>query len=119
MEDPISYPKIEIGGDTVEVKFRAGDIIRLKKLGVDIGNLEAVRGADAIERASKLIAAGISHAKGVKNSDQLEALANEIADELDLPAFKAAGDAVNESLKKAFPQAVNGSAPADNPPIVQ
>lgn len=100
--DPIQYPKILLDGESVEVKFRCGDLIRLKKDGVDIGAMGEVKGVDAIERTLKLLSAGIAH--HVKKSTE------DLADLVDLVDFPKVAAAINEALKKATPQATTPEA---------
>jgi hypothetical protein len=95
--DPIQYPTVSIDGTPVEVKFRCGDIIRLKKAGVDIGDLSPVKGVEAMERTLTFLQHGIAH--------QMKKTVDELADSVDLANLPAIGEAINEALKKASPQA--------------
>lgn len=96
--DPIEYPTVLIDGKPVEVKFRCGDIIRLKRdHGIDIAEVKELKGADALEHTLKMLSAGISH-KVQKSSDEL-------MDLVDLADFMKIADAVTGAIKKAFPQA--------------
>ncbi len=94
--DPIQYPTVLIDGTPVEVKFRCGDIIRLKKEGVDIGNLGEVKGVDAMQRTLTFLQHGIAH--------QMKKTVDELADAVDLAQLPVIANAINEALKKASPQ---------------
>lgn len=95
--DPIVYPKIHIAGELVEVKFRCGDIIRLQKDGVDIGEMRQLKGVEAMQQTLKMLSAGIAH--------QTKKTADELADLIDLAELPAIANAIGEALKKASPQA--------------
>lgn len=95
--DPIKYPTVVIDGTPVEVKFRCGDIIRLKKEGVDIGDLKPVQGVDAMQRTLTFLQHGIAH--------QMKKTVEELADSVDLANLPTIANAINEALKKASPQA--------------
>lgn len=94
--DPIQYPTVLIDGTPIEVKFRCGDIIRLKKEGVDIGNLTEVKGVDAMQRTLTFLQHGIAH--------QMKKTVDELADAVDLAQLPVIANAINEALKKASPQ---------------
>lgn len=107
--DPVEYPKVQVGAELVEVRFTCGSIIRLKKeQGIDLEELakQTVKGADAIERTVKLLAAGIAHS--VKMTTE------ELADKIDLRELPVYAAAINEALKKAAPQASSEPKPKPN-----
>jgi len=107
--DPIQYPTVNLGGKKVEVKFRCGDIIRLKKTyGVELEKVD-LKGADAIERAMILLAVGVHHAMPDVTPDS-------VADLVDLSQLKGISEAIAESIKKALPPQETG---ATNPPSIQ
>jgi hypothetical protein len=95
--DPIHYPTVDIDGAKVEVKFRCGDIIRMKKANIDIGDKTALKGADAIERMLTFLQYGLSHAMTIT--------VDSLADKIDLAQLPVYTLAVNEALKKVSPQA--------------
>jgi len=100
--DPVTYPKVRIGAQDVEVRFTCGSILKLKKeFDIDLDTLadpsKQLKGAAAIERTLKLLAAGVSHS--------FKGTVDELADQIDLSDFSRAAGAINESLKKALPQA--------------
>ncbi|MGH7487251.1 MAG: hypothetical protein ACREMY_16880 [bacterium] len=96
---PIVYPTVRLAGNTYEVRFTCGSIIRLKnEYGIELDQLQGkqLRGAEAIEQTCKLLAAGISH--------QAKLTVQEIADSIDLAEMHAYANAITEALKKAAPQ---------------
>lgn len=94
--DPIQYSTVLIDGQPVEVKFRCGDIIRLKKEGVDIGDLKEVKGVEAMSRTLTFLQHGIAH--------QMKKTVDELADAVDLAQLPVVAQAINDALKKASPQ---------------
>lgn len=98
--DPIEYPKITLAGETFEIKFRAGDIIRLNKTSsIDLFQMgkETLTGIDALERTLMLFQAGISH--------QVTKSIEEIGNLVDLADVPMVADAINHAILKAAPQA--------------
>lgn len=98
--DPLEYPKITLGGETFEVKFRSGDVIRLKKdNSIDLFQMgkETLTGIDALERTLVLFQAGISH-QAAKSIEELGNL-------IDLADVPAVAEAINRAILKAAPQA--------------
>lgn len=100
--DPIHYPTVKIDGQDVEVKFRCGDIIRMKKAGIDIGDTTPVKGADAMERTLTFLQHGIAH--------QMKKTVEELADAVNLSDLPVIALAVTESIKKVSPQAAEALA---------
>lgn len=94
--DPIQYPTVVIDGQPVAVKFRCGDIIRLKEAGIDIGDMKEVKGIEAMRRTLTFLQHGIAH--------QVKKTVEELSDAVDLASLPAIGNAINEALKKASPQ---------------
>lgn len=98
--DPqVAYPTVWLGDTEYTVKFTAGSIIRLKRdYGIELDSLagQQLKGADAIEKTCKLLAAGISHAVTMD--------VQEVADKIDLQDLGKYSAAVVEALKKAAPQ---------------
>lgn len=95
--DPVIYPTVVIDGKPIEVKFRCGDIIRLKKVHqIEIEKLDTGNLASNLEQSLTILSAGISHAI-TKTTDEL-------ADAIDFTDFKDIAAAIGESLKKAIPQ---------------
>lgn len=95
--DPIQYPTLTLGAETFEVRFRCGDIIRLKKdHGIDIGEVKQLKGSDALEYTLLLLSAGIAH--------QAKKTVEELADMVDLAELPKVSAALTEALKKASPQ---------------
>ena len=94
--DPVSYPTVQIDGKAVEVKFRCGDIIRLKKVHkIEIEKLDTGNLADNLERSLTILSAGISH--------QVKKTVDELMDSINFADFKDIAAAIGESLKKAIP----------------
>lgn len=100
--DPIQYPTVKIDGIDVEVKFRCGDIIRMKKNGLDIGDTTPVKGAEAMERTLTFLQHGIAH--------QMKKTVDELADAVNLADLPVIALAVTESIKKVSPQAAQALA---------
>ena len=98
--DPIEYPRITLCGEIFEVKFRSGDIIRLKKDNkIDLFEMgkEKLTGIDALERTLVLFQAGISH--------QATKTIEEIGNIVDLADVPLVAEAINRAISKASPQA--------------
>jgi hypothetical protein len=99
--DPISYPKLTIDGQEVEVKFRIGDLIRLKKdAGVDLLDSSASnqkKGTDLLEYSMMLLSHGIAHS--------MKKTAEELYDCFDLSQLPDISNAIRESLEKASARA--------------
>jgi hypothetical protein len=95
--DPIHYPTVLIDGKQVEVKFRCGDILRMKKAGVDIFEAAKLKGAEAVERMLTLLQYGVAH--------QMQKTVEELADGIDLGNLAIYSLAVTEAIKKVSPQA--------------
>lgn len=103
--DPVEYPKVQIGEQLVEVRYTCDSIIRLKKEHeIDLEDIakQTVKGADAIERTVKLLAAGIAHSVKLN--------LGELADLMELRDLPRYAAAINEALKKAAPQATPAEA---------
>jgi hypothetical protein len=108
LPDPVEYPKITLGGEIFEVKFRSGDVIRLKKdLKIDLFEMgrETLTGIDALERTLTLLQAGISH--------QCTKTLEEIGNLVDLADVPRVAEAINKAISKAATQA---TAPQPEPP---
>lgn len=98
--DPIEYPTLTLGGERFEVKFRSGDIIRLKKTNsIDLFQMgkETLTGVEALERTLVLLAAGISH--------QATKTVEELGNLVDLADVPRVAQAINTAILKAAPQA--------------
>lgn len=107
--DPIQYPTVNLGGQVVEVKFRVGDIIRLKKEHqIDITEKREMKGVEAFEHIVVMLQAGIAH-KIQKSTD-------EIADLIDLADLSSVTDAITGAMGKAFPQAKKALEAKDSKP---
>jgi hypothetical protein len=110
--DPVTYPTVTLDGKAYEVKFRCGDILRLKKdKGVDLlaGISEQLKGADAMNRTLELLASGLAHTQAGFTAEQL-------ADMIDLAQLKNIAETVTAALLKAVPQAKPGT-PESKPAI--
>lgn len=95
--DQVIYPKVQIDGKEIEVRFRCGDIVRLKKdHKIDIEKLTSESLAANIEQTLTVLCAGIAHAT--------KKTAGELMDVIDFTNFKDIAQAIGESLKKAIPQ---------------
>lgn len=96
--DPVEYPKVTLGDKIYEVKFRTGDLMRLKKEHkIELGQMERLQGVDAMERMIVLLQAGIAH--------QAKLTVEEIADCIVIGEFPIYSEAVNLAISKASPQA--------------
>ncbi len=108
--DPIQYPTVLIDGVSVAVKFRVGDILRLRKNGIDIGAMTEIKGVDAFERTIALLQAGISHT--------MKKTVEELADLVDLADFPRIVEAINGAFLKASAQVRPATQPSpETPPI--
>lgn len=60
--DPTKHPKVKLGDKEYEVKFRLSDVSRLwKEHQIDLFTSTEVKGIEAIQRVSKILAAGIAN----------------------------------------------------------
>lgn len=105
--DPIQYPTVTFNdGTTVEVKFRCGDIIRLKKdHHIDLAEQVKLDWSESMTRSLTILSAGIAH--------QVKKSADDLADLIDWANLGAVTTAINEAVKKASAQislAVNNGA---------
>lgn len=103
--DPISYPKITIGEETLEVRFRQSDVIALlKDDGINI--LEPFTGPkiETVERNLKLLRRGLMHA----HSYTVE----ELGDALDFGQVGEVDGVVGAAIKKAASQIMTAYQPA-------
>lgn len=100
--DPIVYPKVQIGPDLVEVKYRVGDLVRLEKAGIDISDLKEVRGIQAMERTLTFLQHGIAH--------KMSKTVDELADLVDLAYLPQVSAAIGEAFSKANAQATKPAA---------
>src|SRR5579885_260209 len=92
--DPIQYPTVEINGEEMELKFRCGDVLRLKREGLDFADMVPKDGQQptwdqTMERTFKMLAAGLAHTGKGLTSEQL-------ADLVDLGQLREIGGAINE-----------------------
>ena len=94
--DPITYPTVRIDGQDVEVKFRCGDLIRMKKSGLDLNEAKAAI-EEQMEKALTVLSFGIAHT-GLKITPE------ELADKIDLSAFGNVSVAINQAISKAMAQ---------------
>ncbi len=92
--DPITYPTITLNdGQTYELKFRVGDIIRLKKdHGIEIGVQMNLKGIEGIDMGLKLLTAALAH-KIVLTPEQA-------GDLIDMANFPEVMGAITEALGK-------------------
>jgi hypothetical protein len=110
--DPVTYPTVTLDGKSYEVKFRCGDILRLKKdKDIDLlgGITEQLKGADAMNRTLELLASGLAHTQAGFTAEQL-------ADMVDLAQLKTVAETVTAALLKAVPQPTPGT-PGKSPAI--
>lgn len=100
MEDPISYPTVKINGQEVELKFRCGDVIRMKKAGIDFFSLgEARKGVDAVEFLLNLLSHCVAHKMDV-TAEQLGNMIDYSPEQMHLIDI-----AIGEAIKKASARA--------------
>lgn len=99
MVDPIEYPKIRLADQEYEIKFRCGDIIRMKKDGIDLYALPKLGGVEQIEMLFKLLSHGLAHAKAGFGPEEL-------ADLVDLSRLVEVDQVIGNAIKKASPQAM-------------
>jgi hypothetical protein len=84
-----TYPTIEIDGQPVQVIFKLGDVMRLKREhGIDI----LARDLDNIERTLTILSVGISHS--------IKVTAEELGDMFDFGDIAYVGEIVAEATKK-------------------
>lgn len=110
MEDPNLNPTLKIGGKVLEVIFRHGDIIRLRKNHqIDVTEPKTVSNAEAFERMVILLNAGLGHTgefpaipKYASAEDCKEFMA--MADLMTYADTGLYAALVNEALLKASPQ---------------
>lgn len=107
LTDPIQYPTVAFNdGTTVEVKFRCGDILRLKKVHqIDLAEKVTLDWDANMTRSLTILSAGIAH--------QMQKSADDLADLVDWANLGAVTAAINEAVKKASAQislAVNNGA---------
>jgi hypothetical protein len=101
---PIEYPKITLDGKSYEVKFRVGDIIRLKKdHGIDISIKLDLKGIEAFSTGIQMLSAGLAH--------EVQFSVDQLADMIPLAEFPTVLQAVTQALAKATPQAVTTPSP--------
>lgn len=101
----MQYPTVTLEGKAYEVKFRCGDILRLKKdKQIDLlgGITETLKGADAMNRTLELLASGLAHTQAGFTAEQL-------ADMVDLAELKTVAETVTAALLKAVPQVKPGT----------
>lgn len=96
--DPVEYPTVKFNdGTQVEVKFRCGDIIRLKKdHQIDLGEQVKLDWTDSMQRSLTILSAGIAH--------QVKKTADELADLVDWANLGNVSIAINDAIKKASAQ---------------
>lgn len=100
--DPIQYPKVTIGEKEYTVRFRCGDVVRLKAQGVDFAAMKDGF-ADKVEDAMKLLSAGISHEASIS--------AESLGDMIDLAELPTISAVIGEALRKASPQETPSTKP--------
>jgi len=93
--DPIVYPRIMLDGQSIEIKFRIGDLIRLMKSGIVVEDKTPVKGAEAYERTLAMLQAGVAHAM------------EKTPEELSLMVTIAEFPLITEAVNAAFDQARN------------
>ncbi len=96
--DPEEYPKIKLGTEEHELKFRLSDMVRLQKdHQIDLFIPAEVKGVAALERIATVISAGLAHTgRGITPELVMDSI--ELGD---LPIYALA---VAEAQKKASPE---------------
>lgn len=122
--DPTEFPRVILGSETYEVKFRCGDVIRLKKeCQIDVftmftkpedGGPPKITGIDGMERTFLLLSYGLSHEKSFKPDELADLVGFERMAEMSIAVMQALGKAFAQAAKLA--QAA-GMIPA--PAVVQ
>lgn len=108
--DPIVYPRILLEGQWIEIKFRIGDLIRLSKAGLDIGDITPVKGAQAYERSMLMLQAGVAHS--------LQKTVEELSDMITISELPVITEAVNAAFEQAriMQERVNARHPKPETP---
>jgi len=108
--DPIEYPRIFLEGQSIEIKFRIGDLIRLKKSGIDIGDVTPVKGVEAYERMMAMLQAGVAHT--------LKKSVEELSEIITVAEFPLITEAVNAAFEQAriMQEKVNARNPKPETP---
>jgi hypothetical protein len=98
--DPKAHPRVTLGGKDYEVKYRVGDIVRLKKehkIGIAREQIVAAMQDDGFDTVLKLLSAGISHS--------IQYTPEQLGDMIDLADFALYTQAVTDALGKVSPAA--------------
>lgn len=113
--DPTNYPKLKVGSEELEVLFRCGDIIRLKKEHKIDALARPPKGDAALdwvhpmdqmdmEQTCQMLAAGLAH---IKKFDPLE-----LADLIPFSDFPLVMQAIIGAILKVRTQAMQVNQPA-------
>jgi hypothetical protein len=98
MDQAISYPTIVLGGQEIPIKFRLGDVIRLKKnYSIDVEKLDfGSTLAEFADKVSVLLSAAVAH--------QVSYSPEQISDMVDMGDMLDLSRKMGEAIKKAIPQ---------------
>jgi len=97
--DPVKYPTVQVGDRTFTVKFRTGDVIRLKTdHNIDLGEQVTVKGAEALSRTLLILQSGIAH--------QAAVTVEELADAIEYAQIPEINVAIIEAISKVTAQAI-------------
>lgn len=122
--DPVEYPKVTIRGQEYEVKFRASDVIRLKKehkIDLMSGDGMTFRGAEALEMVATVISIGIAHQAKITPAEILDDAEIDNWGDLFVAVQAAQKKALDRSMEKirAAQEAGKIFKPADRPQVIQ
>ena len=104
--DPITYPTIKLDdGNTYELKFRAYDLMSLKKQGVDLfAASQALTGIEGVERTIQLLTAAIAWKHPGLTVD-------DVAKIVTLDLISPVSEAITAALLKVRTQATASTVP--------
>lgn len=98
MDSPITYPTVELQGETFPIRFTWADIRRLKQRGIDVYELnKTVSAFELHDRNMEILAAGLSHTGKDFTADSLAGM-------IDFNDLGKVTVAVTEALVKAAAQ---------------
>ena len=105
-EQTVSYPEIKLGEITYRIKYRAGDVRRLREAGIDLlGPATAAQGQDALTKTLLMFKHGVAWEHPDPNISEVEDL-------IDLSEVTVIQIACQEAQLKASARASGVTGPA-------
>lgn len=102
----VDYPTVTIAGKVYRIRFRAGDIRRLKAEGIDLmGAQQTLQGAEALKNTLTLFKHGVAWEHPTLKIEDIE-------DDIDLSDIPVISFACQEAQLKASAQASKMTGPA-------